>query len=248
MRILICGAAGRMGRMVAECASERGETVVCGVDVVPMSAEYPVYPNFEAVGESADVIIDFSSAEGLSERLRFAEARGIPILLGATGYSADDEALICAYAQRIPIFKSGNLSLGISLLQTLAERAAAVLKDFDVEIIERHHSAKKDAPSGTALMLAERVEKVRGGDLVYGRKGMTGPRSKSEIGIHAVRGGNIVGEHEVMFAGEDEIVTFSHSARSRKVFAAGALSAARWLCTAAAGLYGMQDMLNDMLG
>ena len=146
------------------------------------------------------------------------------------------------------IFKTGNLSLGVNLLQMLVEKAAKVLGDgFDVEIIERHHNQKKDAPSGTALMLAESVKKAGEKENVYGRHGMVGAREKSEIGIHAVRGGTIVGEHEVMFAGEDEIVTLSHSARSRKVFASGALKAASWLLSQPAGLYDMSDLLKGIV-
>ena len=144
------------------------------------------------------------------------------------------------------MFKTGNLSLGVNLLQMLAKKAAQVLGDaFDAEIVERHHHNKKDAPSGTALMLAKSVHEGFGGgkENVYGRHGMVGERRQSEIGIHAVRGGTIVGEHEVMFAGEDEIVTLAHSARSRKVFASGALKAAAWLQGRAPGLYDMDDLL-----
>ncbi len=248
MKILICGAAGRMGKMIAECAAEAGEIVACGVDVAPMSASYPIYSRFDEVKETFDVIIDFSSNRGLEERLRFAQAHNTPIVLGATGYTEADKETIKRYAEVLPVFQSGNMSVGVNLLQKLIKEAAAVLEEFDVEIVERHHNQKKDAPSGTALMLAESVKEVRDAKLVYGRHGMVGARKRSEIGIHAVRGGNIVGEHEVMFAGEDEILTVSHSARSRKVFAVGALRAARWLLTMPAGLYGMQDMLGSILG
>ena len=248
MNILLCGCCGRMGRMVTELAAAQGENIVCGVDIAPSPMPYPVHDSFTKVNETFDVIIDFSSAQGLEERLEFAEEHRVPVLLAATGYTDSDLELIQNYAKKIPLFKTGNLSLGVNLLQLLVEKAAKVLGDgFDVEIIERHHSQKKDAPSGTALMLAQSVKKAGEKENVYGRHGMVGARGKSEIGIHAVRGGTIVGEHEVMFAGEDEIVTLSHSARSRKVFAAGALKAAAWLIGKPAGLYDMDDMLKGIV-
>lgn len=245
MKIILLGACGRMGKNVAELCAETGDTIVCGVDRFPSPMPFPVYPSFAEVAEHAEVVIDFSSAENLAERLNYCKAHKLPILLAATGYSDRDLALIDSFAKEIPIFKTGNLSLGVNLLQLLAKKAAAALSDFDAEIIERHHNQKKDAPSGTALMLAESVNEGfgNGKEFVYGRQGLVGARKNAEIGIHAVRGGNIVGEHEVMFAGTDEIVTLSHSARSRKVFASGALKAAAWLIGKPAGLYDMSDLL-----
>ncbi len=250
MKILLVGACGRMGREVGALAGERGDTVVCGVDLLPSPMPFPVVLSVAEVAESADVLIDFSSANGLKERLAFCAERRLPALLALTGYSAADEELVGESAKRIPIFKTGNLSIGVSLMRLLAKKAAQALGDgFDAEIVERHHNQKKDAPSGTALMLAKSVEEGFGGgkEFVYGREGTVGARKKSEIGIHAVRGGNIVGEHEVMFAGEDEIVTITHSARSRKVFASGALKAAHWLIGRAPGLYDMDDLLEGMI-
>lgn len=248
MRILLVGACGRMGRAVSELAGERGVQIVCGVDIAPSPMPYPVYPDFGGVKERCDVIIDFSSANGLRQRLLFAEENKLPVVLAATGYSGEDLELIDEYAKKLPLFKTGNLSLGVNLLQMLVKKAAFVLGDeFDVEIIERHHGKKKDAPSGTALMLAESIKKAGAKENVYGRHGMVGERKKSEIGIHAVRGGTIVGEHEVMFAGEDEILTISHSARSRKIFASGALKAAAWLIKQPSGLYDMDDFLKDSI-
>lgn len=247
MKILLLGACGRMGKNVSELAENE---VVCGVDRTPVPMPFPVYRRFTEVTEQVDIVIDFSSAENISERLAFCMTRHIPIVLAATGYSKADLALISGCAQKIPVFKTGNLSLGVNLLQYLAKKSAQVLGDgFDAEIIERHHMQKKDAPSGTALMLAGSVNEGFGGqkENVYGRHGIVGERQSREIGIHAVRGGTIVGEHEVMFAGEDEIITLSHSARSRKVFASGALKAAKWLLNQSAGLYNMDDLLADIL-
>lgn len=250
MKVILCGACGKMGRNVAQLCSERGVTVTAGVDVAPAPMPFPVYPDFSDIREEADVVIDFSPASSVRERLDFCKARKIGIVIAGTAFSDEDEALIRAAADAIPVFQTGNLSVGVNLLQMLVKKAAEVLGDaFDAEIVERHHNMKKDAPSGTALMLAKSVNEGFGGsrENVYGRHGLVGARKKSEIGIHAVRGGTIVGEHEVMFAGQDEIVTLSHSARSRMVFAEGALRAAEWLTSQPAGKYDMNDLLADIL-
>ena len=250
MNIVLCGACGRMGRNVAEACKERGVTVTAGVDVVPSPMPFPVYTSFEEIKEPADVVIDFSPASSVRERLAFCKARKIGIVIAGTAFSDEDEALILEAAKDIPVFQTGNLSVGVNLLQMLVKKAAEVLGDgFDAEIVERHHNQKKDAPSGTALMLAKSVNEGFGcnKENVFGRHGLVGARNKSEIGIHAVRGGTIVGEHEVMFAGQDEIVTLSHSARSRMVFAEGALRAAAWLTTQPAGKYDMNDLLKSVL-
>ena len=249
MKIVLCGACGKMGKNVAELAGSGSDTIVCGVDIAPAPAPFPVYTRFADVTEAADVLIDFSSPTALEERLRFCEDRGIPAVLASTGYSDNDLALIENYSKRVAIFKTGNLSPGVNVLQYLAKKAAQALgENFDAEIVERHHREKKDAPSGTALMLAKSVNEGFGGgkENVCGREGAVGARKRSEIGIHAVRGGTIVGEHEVMFAGEDEILTLSHSARSRKVFAAGALKAAAWMRGKRPGIYDMDDLLDGI--
>lgn len=250
MKILLIGVCGRMGRAVGALSDSHGVQIVCGVDVVSSPMAFPVYKSVAEVSEAVDGVIDFSSAQCLAETLAYCKARRLPVLLAATGYSDEDVNAIKEAAQTIAIFKTGNLSLGVNLLQMLAKKAAAILGDnFDAEIIERHHNLKKDAPSGTALMLAESVNEGYGEQkqFVFGRHGLVGARDKKEIGIHAVRGGTIVGEHEVMFAGEDEIITLSHSARSRNVFANGALRAVVWLQNKAPGLYNMDDLLADML-
>lgn len=246
MKIILVGACGKMGAEVAKIAKE----VVCGIDIFPAPLSFPVYDSLDKVTERADVLIDFSSANGIKERLLWCKKAGVPAVLAATGYSEDDIKTVEEFSKSVPIFKTGNFSLGIALAEYVSEKAAAFLGEgFDAEIIEKHHNQKKDAPSGTALMLAESVK--RGFDtnkeFVYGRQGITGARKKEEIGIHAVRGGTIVGEHEVLFAGDDEIFTISHSARSRKIFANGALRAAEWLTTQPAGLYNMRDLLKELL-
>ncbi len=248
-KIILCGACGKMGGNVLSLLSDDTEAeVVCGVDLFPREIGVPVYKSFADVNEQADVIVDFSSAENLRERLEYAKTNGLGIVLASTGFSADDLALIDEYAKSVAIFKTANLSLGVNLMQALCKAAAQVLGDnFDVEIIERHHNQKKDAPSGTALMLADTVNEAfeNGKKYVNGRDGIVGARTKNEIGIHAVRGGTIVGEHEVMFAGEDEIITISHSARSKRVFAVGAIRAAKFLKGKTAGRYEMKDLLDQ---
>ena len=248
-RIILCGACGKMGGNVLSLLSTDEQAVaVCGVDLFPREIGVPVYTDFASIKEDADVIIDFSSADNLKERLEYAKTHNVGIVLASTGFTADDLALIDEYAKTTAIFKTANLSLGVNLMQALVKAAAEVLGDnFDVEIIERHHNLKKDAPSGTALMLADSVNEAFDGKKKYldGRTGICGARDKSEIGMHAVRGGTIVGEHEVMFAGEDEIITITHSARSKRVFAAGAIRAAKFLHGKVAGKYEMKDLLAE---
>ncbi len=248
-KILLCGACGKMGGNVLDLLqADETAVAVCGVDLYPREMGIPIYKSFSEVRENADVIIDFSSPVGLSERLAYAKAHNVGVVLASTGFTADDLALVERYSKEIAIFKTANLSLGINLMQALIKTAAEVLGDgYDMEIIERHHGLKKDAPSGTALMLADTLNEVFNGEKNYvnGREGIVGARTKKEIGIHAVRGGTIVGEHEVTFAGEDEIITVTHSARSKRVFAVGAIRAAKFLKGKAAGMYEMKHLLSE---
>lgn len=248
MKIILIGACGKMGRNITEISRNYGAEIVCGVDLLPSPMPYPVYRSLKEITLQADALVDFSSPQGLNDTLRYCKTHGLPVLLGATGYTQADEETIETYSREIAVFKTGNLSLGINLLQLLVKKSARILGNgFDAEIIERHHNQKKDAPSGTALMLGKSINEGFEDDkkFVYGREGIVGARSDKEIGIHAVRGGTIVGEHEVTFAGEDEIITLSHSARSRKVFAVGAIRAVTWLQNKPAGLYDMNDLLSE---
>jgi 4-hydroxy-tetrahydrodipicolinate reductase len=208
----------------------------------------PVYSSFDDVKESVDVIIDFSSPAVLKDELSYAINNNVPAVLASTGYSEEHLKMIEAASKKVAIFKTANFSLGVNLLVELVKKAAEVLGEkFDIEIIEKHHSQKVDAPSGTALMLADSANSVFDNSKPYmnGREGIVGKRG-NEIGIHAVRGGTIVGEHDVMFCGEDEIITLSHSARSKRVFAAGAIKAAKWVAGKPAGKYDMKNVLADL--
>ncbi len=243
MNIFIVGINGKMGRVLCERAPELGVTVSGGLDKVS-SPLYPTFTRAADVNVPVDAVIDFSRPETLGEIISLCKKYNCPCVLSTTGYRASDEQQIRKLAEKVAVFKSENMSLGVNALSILAGKAAEILKDFDVEIIERHHNQKADAPSGTAKLLCRSVEKglAYSPDYVYGREGNC-KRKPHEIGVHAIRGGSIVGEHEIAFCGSDEVVTLSHSAGSRKIFADGALKAAKWLTGKKAGLYDMHDML-----
>lgn len=250
MRILLSGALGRMGRAVTELCRERGVLVAAGVDVAASREEagFPLFPSFEAVDVKADVIVDFTRPETLPDLLNYAVKENLPIVLATTGYNQQDKARIQKAAAEIPIFQSANMSLGVSLLKSLIKQAAAVLgEDFDVEIVERHHNRKIDAPSGTALALFEALNDCYPGgrELVAGRESRTQMRDRREIGVHAIRGGTLAGSHEVGFYGPEETLTLVHEAQSRTVFAQGALKAALFLKDKPAGYYTMDDLIRE---
>ena len=249
IKVLICGVCGKMGANLIELLKDDKEAVaVCGVDPrADASCGVPVYASFDNVDVKPDVIIDFSSPAALAGELAYAKANNVPLVLASTGFTDEQLAGIDKAAESVAIFRTANFSLGVNLLCELVKKAAEALGEkFDIEIIEKHHNQKVDAPSGTALMLAKSANAAfcDGKPYLNGRSGIVGKRG-NEIGIHAVRGGTIVGEHEVDFCGEDEIITISHSARSKKVFAAGAIKAAKWLVGKGAGLYDMKDILKD---
>lgn len=242
IRILLSGACGRMGRQMTALMDEKKLLIAAGVDARPEDGfPFPVYPAFSMATEPADVLVDFSRPEGLRPALAFAREKKLPVVLAATGYNAQDLQAIAEAAREIPIFRSANLSLGIYVLRELAGRAAALLEGFDIEIIERHHNQKLDAPSGTALMLYDAV-KQPDSQPVYGRHTRTEKRQPTEIGLHAVRGGTLAGEHEVGFYGAGETVQLIHSAQDRSIFALGALRAARFIQGRAPGEYEMRDL------
>ena len=245
MKIWISGAAGHMGQAVTQLAKEQGIEVLGGIDQRE-AIGLTVYPGFASLPEAGDAIIDFSAPSALDGLLQYAVSHKVPCVLATTGYTDEQLAEIDKASGSIPIFRSANMSVGIALLRKLAREAAAALgENFDIEIVEAHHRRKKDAPSGTALMLYNAVRDARGetSPAVFGREGRNCPREKGEIGIHALRGGTVTGEHQVCFLGDMERITLSHSAENRAVFAAGALRAAAFLIGKAPGMYDMDDML-----
>lgn len=248
IKVLLNGCLGKMGQAVEDCINEREDMrILCGVDIAEGEKPYPVHTCFVDVEEAPDVIIDFSNPLVLDDMLSFAVERGIPVIICTTGFSEAQVEKIKSTAARIPVFYSGNMSLGINVLIALSKMAARVLSDsFDIEIIEKHHNRKLDAPSGTALMIADAIsEETSGAQYVYDRHAYRKKREHSEIGIHSIRGGTIVGEHEVIFAGHDEVISLKHQAQSRGVFAAGAVNAAVYIKDKPAGLYDMSDVLKN---
>jgi 4-hydroxy-tetrahydrodipicolinate reductase len=250
LNVLVCGIGGKMGgNICALLKDDKDAKVVCGVDLhAPEGCTVPVYSSFDKVKEKVDVIIDFSSPAVLASELEYSIKNNVPAVLASTGYSPEQLKAIDEASKKTAIFKTANFSLGVNLLVDLVKRAAEVLgENFDIEIIEKHHNQKVDAPSGTALMLADSANSAFDNKKPYvnGREGQVGKRG-NEIGIHAVRGGTIVGEHDVMFCGEDEVITLSHAAHSKKVFAVGAIKAAKWLAGKPAGKYDMKNVLADL--
>jgi len=255
MKIMLTGYNGRMGRAVIESAAEKsGEfSIVVGIDINPaaINVTFPVFLKPSDYKEKADVIMDFSHHSAVDSLLEYADKTKTPVVIATTGHTPEEIELIKSYSDKIAIFKSANMSIGVNLVAELAKKAAILLKnDFDIEIIEKHHNQKLDAPSGTALMIADEISSVFDEsdkpEYIYDRHSVRKARDKREMGIHAVRGGTIIGEHEVIFAGTNELISISHSAQSREMFASGALTAARFLRDKTPGLYTMKDLINEI--
>ena len=250
-KIIISGCNDHMGRVVqALCAADAEIEVVAGFDIMGGNDHpFPVYASPALFQGQADAVIDFSSPAALDALLTFAREQKVPLVLATTGYTPEQVAQIGAAALEVPIFRSANMSLGINVLLELVKKAAQVLGDsYDIEIVERHHRRKVDAPSGTALMIADAAAASCGHETqyVYDRQSVRKPRDKNEIGISAVRGGTIVGEHEIIFAGHDEVMEIKHTALSRDIFAAGAIKAAKFLAAVTKpGLYDMSYLIKE---
>lgn len=242
MKIAIVGAAGRMGQMLVKLAEAGGHEVVAKVDVAEgYDKTWPA---------ETEGVIDFSYHTAVPASITKAASEGLAYVIGTTGLTADEQKVVDAAMSKIPVVQSGNYSLGVNLLLELVRKAAAVLgPEYDIEITEMHHKHKKDAPSGTALMLAKAAAFGRGrpDDFVYGRKGDIGERPSGEIAVHALRGGSVVGDHTVMFAGDLERVELTHKAQSREAFAAGAIQALLWAKGQTPGRYSMRDVIADKL-
>ncbi len=238
LRIALIGARGRMGQTIISAAKETGVTISAAIDTGD---------DFAAGIKQADVIIDFSSHKISAEVVKLAVDLNKPLVMGTTGHAADEKKHLLAEIAKVPTVWSGNYSVGVNLLFALTRRAASVLgADYDAEVVEMHHRFKKDAPSGTAARLLEIIleeRKLSASALRHGREGITGERTSTEVGIHALRGGDVVGEHTVMFAALGERVELTHKASDRGIFARGSIRAAQWLIGQKPGVYDMQDVL-----
>ena len=240
MRILLVGH-GRMGRLIEQTALAAGDEIAAVVDIDNIS-------DLEKMGKVADVVIDFSNPAALPAVAAYVRRTGTALLSGTTGCTASDMAVFTQLGQYAPVMHSANYSVGVAVFRRVLEQISDVLKpDFDIEIVETHHNQKVDAPSGTAKLLLEAIDPDHAYTPVYGRQGNCGRRSPREIGLHSVRGGSIVGEHEILFCGPDEVITLSHSAGSRRVFANGAVNAAVFLAYKGPGLYTMKDLMKELL-
>ena len=252
-RIIMSGCSGRMGRVITDIVkADNDAEIVAGIDIVDDGTlGYPVFANPADIDIEADVIIDFSSPKVTAALFDYAVAKQIPVVLCTTGFNEDQLKMIEETEKKIAILKSANMSLGINTIINMLKTAASVFcpAGFDVEIVEQHHHTKKDAPSGTALALADAVNEAAGGEYeyIYDRSQRYEERGKKELGISAVRAGTIPGTHDVIFAGPDELIEIRHIAYSRSIFGNGAVSAAKFLAGKAPGLYTMQDVINAAL-
>ena len=248
MKILINGIGGRMGVEIKKMALEgyRGSKIAAGVDLNPLSlGNIATYTDIYDVREDFDCIIDFSHHSATKKLLEYAVEKNAPVVLATTGHDEVEKGYIAEAAKKIPLFHSANMSLGVALLCELAKTAVKTFPDADVEIIEKHHNRKLDAPSGTALLLAQSIQKIREkAFFTFGRSGQA-KRTPDEIGIHAVRMGNIVGEHEIIIGTDTQTITLKHEAHSRSLFAEGAIAAADFLKDKSAGLYDMYSIIGE---
>ena len=250
--IVIQGIGGRMGHVLCDMIAQREDCrVIAGIDLKDGKQNgIPVYDSLEKLDGKGDVIIDFSSPAAVEKALPYCEAHKLPIVVCTTGLSEELQLKVVQLSRTVPVFKSANMSMGINVLSELCKRASAILGvNYDVEIVEQHHHNKLDAPSGTALMIADAINAEADGryEYVYDRTQVRQKRGAQELGISSVRGGGIVGEHDVLFCGPDEVVTLSHSAGSRGVFADGAVQAALYIAALAPGYYTMTDLLRGKL-
>ena len=245
LRIIINGYSGSMGKVLTKCANEDCEIeIVCGASKDDLDVPFKTYHKMSEVEENADVIIDFSHHSTIDDVLGYATKTKTPLVIATTGFNEEELNRIEDASKIIPIFHSSNMSLGVNVLVKLVKEAAKALNGFDIEIIEKHHNKKLDSPSGTAVMIANGVKEVLpDSEFIYGRHGRSDKRNTTEVGIHAIRGGTIVGEHTTIFAGHDEIVEIKHTAQSKDIFAQGSIAAAKFLVKQEPGYYNMNDML-----
>lgn len=248
-KIIMHGCNGKMGQVITDIVAKDEETtMVAGIDINDnLSNDYPVFTDIDECDVKADVIIDFANSKAVDKLLDYSVRTGTPVVLCTTGLSEEQLKKVNDASKKVAILRSANMSLGVNTLLKLVKTAAQVLAaaDFDIEIVEKHHNQKIDAPSGTALALADSINEALNNEYsyVYDRSQVREKRSKKEIGLSAVRAGTIVGEHEVIFAGNDEVIEFKHTAYSKAIFAKGAVSAAKFLNGKSNGMYDMSDVI-----
>lgn len=248
-KVIMNGCNGHMGRVISDlCTRDADVEIVAGIDVNTEKAfDYPVFSNIDDCNIEADAIIDFSHVSCIDALLKYSVEKNIPVVVCTTGLSEEQNAAVKAASKKVAVLKSANMSLGVNTLMELLKAAARTLAPagYDIEIVEKHHNQKLDAPSGTAIALADSINEALDNayDYKYDRSQERKKRDRKEIGIQAVRGGNIVGEHEVLFCGTDEVVTFKHTAYSKAIFGKGAIEAAKYLSGKPAGFYDMRDVI-----
>lgn len=249
INVLLSGCNGKMGNeVINQIAKYSDMQITCGFDIVDKKLNnFPIYTKIEDINSPVDVIIDFSVPSSTLNILKFAVKNNTPIVIATTGFSNKEEEIIIKASETIPIFQSSNMSFNISLMSKIVGKLASILKDTDIEIIETHHSYKKDAPSGTAFLLANSINKNLGNTMNYtfDRHSLKEKRNKNEIGFSSIRGGNIVGEHTVKFFSENETFEITHTSYSRSIYAEGALKATKFLINKPVGLYNMDDLVKE---
>ena len=251
IKIIMNGCNGKMGQVITKLVEADPDCkIVAGIDInTEQKNDYPVYASPQEFDGEADVLIDFSHPSCLDAVLSYCEGKNLPVILCTTGFSQEQKEQFTKVSENIPVFFSANMSLGINLLIALAKKAAKLLEgNFDIEIVERHHNQKIDAPSGTALAIADAIDETLSypAEYVYDRHAVRKKRKNTEIGLHAVRGGTIVGDHDIIFAGNDEVIELKHSAHSKEVFAVGAIKAAKFMQGKPSGLYNMNDLIAEI--
>lgn len=251
IKIIMNGCNGKMGRVICELVeNDKDCQIVAGIDPNQNNSKFPVFSSINDCNIDADVLIDFSTSSAVFDILNYCENKKLPTVICTTGLDEKSLNKIDEISKIIPVFKSANMSLGINLIASLLKKAAPILNEngFDIEIIEKHHNQKIDSPSGTALLLADSINSSFNNkfNYTYDRSSVRKSRDENEIGIAVIRGGNIVGEHSVIFAGKDEVLEFSHFAYSKEVFAVGAINAAKFLYNKSAGKYDMQSIMDSL--
>lgn len=245
LKVIVNGCSGKMGRVLSKCVMDDYDLeLICGVSLDNTDdLNFKTYSNFNDITEEADVVIDFSHHSALDSILDYCLKTKTPLVIATTGYNNEELEKIYDASKAIPLLHSYNMSLGVNVLLRLVKEASKILNTFDIEVIEKHHNKKVDAPSGTAIMIANAIKEVLPNiENSYGRYGRNAKRNENEVGIHAVRGGTIVGEHDVIFAGHDEVIEIKHTAQSKDIFAKGSIVAAKFIVNQNPGYYNMDDI------